>query len=338
MPPKEQHRTQRTGWLRASVLGANDGVISTASLLLGVAAAHTAHSGIMIAGVSGLVAGALAMAAGEYVSVSSQADTELADLALERKGLEANETFEHEELAAIYVKRGLELRLAKEVAEQLMAHDALAAHARDELGISDTLAARPLQAALASAISFVVGGAVPLLTAVVAPEATLPFFVGGLSLAFLPVLGGLAARAGGASVTVGAVRVLFWGALAMGLTAEAGALFGGTPFEDGQIIPSHAPQNFQWSDAVLPKLAHGNVPMPFGLNELNPGPQACLSDSCQAFSTLTCSNALNLSDTFSITQFPETGKHSREQKPCCPRQKNHACVNLGPSACKKIRH
>jgi VIT1/CCC1 family predicted Fe2+/Mn2+ transporter len=149
----------------------------------------------MIAGVSGLVAGALAMAAGEYVSVSSQADTEQADLALERKGLEANETFEHEELAAIYVKRGLDLRLAKEVAEQLMAHDALAAHARDELGISDILAARPLQAALASAVSFVVGGAVPLLTAVVAPEAKLPFFVGGLSLAFLPVLGGLAARA-----------------------------------------------------------------------------------------------------------------------------------------------
>ena len=335
MPPKEQHRTQRTGWLRASVLGANDGVMSTASLLLGVAAAHTAHSGIMIAGVSGLVAGALAMAAGEYVSVSSQADTEQADLALERKGLEANETFEHEELAAIYVKRGLDLRLAKEVAEQLMAHDALAAHARDELGISDILAARPLQAALASAVSFVVGGAVPLLTAVVAPDATLPFFVGGLSLAFLPILGGLAARAGGANVTVGAVRVLFWGALTMGLTTEAGALFGGTPLEDSQIIASHEPQNFQWSDAVLPKLAHSNVPMPFGLTELNPGFQACLSDSCQAFSTLTCSNALNLSDTFSITQFHATWHHSREPKLA---RKRRACLNLGPTACEKIRH
>jgi vacuolar iron transporter family protein len=144
MPPKEQHRTQRTGWLRASVLGANDGVMSTASLLLGVAAAHAAHSSIIIAGVSGVVAGAMAMAAGEYVSVSSQADTERADLALERKGLEANEIYEREELAEIYVKRGLDLRLAKEVAEQLMARDALAAHARDELGISDTLAARPL--------------------------------------------------------------------------------------------------------------------------------------------------------------------------------------------------
>jgi VIT1/CCC1 family predicted Fe2+/Mn2+ transporter len=155
MPPKEQHHTQRTGWLRASVLGANDGVMSIASLLLGVAAAHAAHSGIMIAGLSGLVAGA--MAAGEYVSVSSQADTEKADLALERKELETNETFEREELAAIYVKRGLDLRLAKEVAEQLMAEDGLAAHARDELGITDTLAAPPFQAALASAISFVVG-------------------------------------------------------------------------------------------------------------------------------------------------------------------------------------
>ena len=284
MPPKEQHRTQRTGWLRASVLGANDGVMSTASLLLGVAAAHAAHSGIMIAGVSGLVAGAMAMAAGEYVSVSSQADTEQADLELERKGLEANGTFEHEELAAIYVKRGLDLRLAEEVAEQLMAHDALAAHARDELGISDTLAARPLQAALASAVSFVVGGAVPLLTAVVAPEATLPFFVGGLSLAFLPVLGGLAARAGGASVIVGAVRVLFWGALAMGLTAEAGALFGGTPpLEDSQIIASHEPQSFEWSYAVLPKLAQSNVPMPFGLNDLSPDPQSMSRKSCYFF-------------------------------------------------------
>ena len=287
MPPKEQHHTQRTGWLRASVLGANDGVMSIASLLLGVAAAHAAHGAIMIVGLSGLVAGAMAMAAGEYVSVSSQADTEKADLALERKGLETNDTFEREELAAIYVKRGLDLRLAKEVAEQLMARDALAAHARDELGITDTLAARPFQAALASAISFVVGGVVPLLTAVVAPEATLPFLVGGLSLAFLPVLGGLAARAGGASVTVGAVRVLFWGALAMGLTAEVGALFGapGQRLEDGQIIANHEPQSFEWSFGigVLPTLAQINMPMPLALNELNPSPTACLSNSCKPF-------------------------------------------------------
>jgi vacuolar iron transporter family protein len=327
MPPKEQHRTQRTGWLRASVLGANDGVMSTASLVLGVAAAHAAHNGIMIAGVSGLVAGAMAMAAGEYVSVSSQSDTERADLALERRGLEENEIVEREELAEIYVERGLDLRLAKEVAQQLMAHDALAAHARDELGISDTLAARPLQAALASAASFIVGGAVPLLTALVAPEATLPFFVGGLSLAFLPFLGGLAARAGGASVTVGALRVLFWGALAMGLTTQVGALFG-TPSdhpEDSQIIASHEPQIFDLSygTAVIPRLAQSNVPMPFSLNELSVNPKACPSDGGQAFSALTCSNVLNLSDTFSTAHFHTTWHDSGNPKLARKRRARH---------------
>jgi VIT1/CCC1 family predicted Fe2+/Mn2+ transporter len=225
MPRQEQHRTQRTSWLRAAVLGANDGIVSTASLLLGVAAAHGTRGGILAAGVSGLVAGAMAMAAGEYVSVSSQADTEQADLAIERKGLEADEESEREELARIYMKRGLDAGLAKEVAEQLMAHDAIGAHARDELGISETLKARPLQAALASAASFTVGAGMPLLTAVVVPDRSLIPFVGGVSLVFLALLGGLAARVGGARVTIGAVRVLFWGALAMGLTAGVGSLF-----------------------------------------------------------------------------------------------------------------
>jgi vacuolar iron transporter family protein len=310
MPPKEQHRTQRTGWLRASVLGANDGVMSTASLVLGIAAAHAAHHEIMIAGVSGLVAGAMAMAAGEYVSVSSQADTERADLALERKGLEANKIFEHEELAQIYVERGLDVRLAREVAEQLMTRDALAAHARDELGITDTLAARPLQAALASATSFIAGGAVPLLTALLAPEATLAFFVGGLSLAFLPFLGGLAARAGGASVIVGALRVLSWGVLAMGLTTQVGALFG-TPSEyrrDSQFVASPEPDifNLSYSTAVIPRLAQSNVPMPFSLNELSMSPKSCPSDNWQVSSNLTCSNALNLVDAFSRPPFHTT--------------------------------
>jgi vacuolar iron transporter family protein len=224
---KEHHRTHRTGWLRAAVLGANDGIVSTASLLLGVAAAHATHSGILIAGVSGLVAGAMAMAAGEYVSVSSQADTERADLAIESEGLEADERSEREELAQIYVERGLESGLATEVAKQLMEHDALGAHARDELGISETLKARPLQAALASAGSFTVGAALPLLTALVLPNTGLMVpYVGGVSLFFLAALGGLAARAGGAPVIVGAVRVLLWGALAMGSTTGIGALLG----------------------------------------------------------------------------------------------------------------
>jgi vacuolar iron transporter family protein len=226
MPHDEHHRTHRTGWLRAAVLGANDGIVSTASLLLGVAAAHSPHSGILLAGTAGLVAGAMAMAAGEYVSVSSQSDTEQADLVLERKGLEQDEEAEREELAAIYVERGLDAKLAKEVAHQLMVHDALGAHARDELGISAALRARPSQAAAASGASFMVGAAMPLLTALVAPESELIPLVAGTSLAFLAILGGVAAKVGGASVAVGTLRVLFWGALAMALTAAVGAWFG----------------------------------------------------------------------------------------------------------------
>ncbi len=224
--PKELHHTTRIGWLRAAVLGANDGIVSTSSLVLGVAAAHATHSNIVIAGVAGLVAGAMSMAAGEYVSVHSQADTEEAELNLERAELRANEKGEHKELTAIYVARGLEPALARQVAKQLMAHDALGAHARDELGISDTLRARPLQAALASAGSFAVGAAMPLLVTVAAPAAGLIPLVSATSLVFLALLGGLAARAGGAGVTIGAIRVTFWGALAMALTAGVGWLFG----------------------------------------------------------------------------------------------------------------
>ncbi len=226
MPRKEFHRTQRTGWLRAAVLGANDGVVSTASLLVGVASAHGPYAGVLLAGIAGLVAGAMAMAAGEYVSVSSQADTERADLSLERQGLDTDDAGEHQELAEIYIKRGLNATLAQEVAEQLMAYDALGAHARDELGISEILKARPLQAALASAGSFILGAAMPLLTAIVVPEAQLIPLVAVTSLAFLALLGGVAARVGGASMIRGAARVLFWGALAMGLTAGVGILFG----------------------------------------------------------------------------------------------------------------
>jgi vacuolar iron transporter family protein len=223
---RERHRTERLGWLRAAVLGANDGIVSTASLVLGVAAAHAGHGSVMVAGVAGLVAGAMSMAAGEYVSVHSQADTERADIERERKELKADDPGERKELAAIYVGRGLDPALAKQVADQLMAHDALGAHARDELGISETLSARPIQAALASAASFAAGAGMPLLVAALAPEASLIPVVSGTSLVFLALLGGLAARAGGASVTVGATRVTFWGALAMGLTAGAGTLFG----------------------------------------------------------------------------------------------------------------
>ena len=223
---RERHRTERIGWLRAAVLGANDGIVSTASLVVGVAAAHAAHGEVLVAGVAGLVAGAMSMAAGEYVSVSSQADTEKADLSRERKELDSDEPFEREELASIYVKRGLDPLLAKQVAEQLMAHDALAAHARDELGISESLTARPVQAALASAGTFAVGAAMPLLTVLVTPESRLVPAVSGISLIFLAALGVLAARAGGAPVMKSAVRVAFWGALAMGLTAAVGALFG----------------------------------------------------------------------------------------------------------------
>jgi VIT1/CCC1 family predicted Fe2+/Mn2+ transporter len=222
----ERHRTERIGWLRAAVLGANDGIVSTASLVLGVAAAHATHSSIVVAGVAGLVAGAMSMAAGEYVSVHSQADTEKADIELERKELKSDDAGEHKELAAIYVGRGLDPALAKQVADQLMAHDALGAHVRDELGISQALGARPIQAALASAASFAVGAAMPLLVTLLSPEASLIFLVSGTSLVFLALLGGVAAHAGGAPLTVGAMRVTFWGALAMGLTAGVGALFG----------------------------------------------------------------------------------------------------------------
>jgi vacuolar iron transporter family protein len=223
---RERHRAGRTGWLRASVLGANDGLLSTASLVLGVAAAHATHSNVLVAGIAGLVAGSMSMAAGEYVSVHSQADTEQADLALERAELKADDQGEHKELMAIYVGRGLKPALAKQVAEQLMDHDALGAHARDELGISETFRARPIQAALASAGSFAVGAAMPLLVAALAPAAGLIFLVAGTSLLFLALLGGLAAGAGGAGVAMGAMRVTFWGALAMALTAGVGWLFG----------------------------------------------------------------------------------------------------------------
>jgi VIT1/CCC1 family predicted Fe2+/Mn2+ transporter len=226
MPHGERHRTERIGWLRAAVLGANDGIVSTASLVLGVAASDATHASILIAGVAGLVAGAMSMAAGEYVSVHSQADTEQADLDRERKELKADDQGEHRELAAIYVGRGLDAELAKKVADQLMAHDALGAHARDELGISDRQKARPIQAALASACSFSVGAALPLSVAAVAPAGALLATVSVTSLIFLALLGALAARAGGASVSVGAMRVTFWGALAMAVTSGIGALFG----------------------------------------------------------------------------------------------------------------
>lgn len=226
MTHRERHRTERIGWLRAAVLGANDGIVSTASLVVGVAAAHATGHEILVTGIAGLVAGAMSMAAGEYVSVSSQADTEQADLARERKELATDQPAEHAELAGIYVHRGLDPTLAKQVAEQLMAHDALGAHARDELGISESLSARPVQAAFASAGTFAVGAAMPLLTVVISPVTYLIPFVAGSSLLFLAILGGLAAFAGGASATKGALRVTFWGALAMALTAGVGAIFG----------------------------------------------------------------------------------------------------------------
>jgi len=222
----ERHRTERIGWLRAAVLGANDGIVSTASLVVGVAAAHAASNDILVAGVAGLVAGAMSMAAGEYVSVSSQADTEQADIERERKELATDDPLEREELAAIYMKRGLDAALAKQVADQLMAHDALGAHARDELGISDALSARPIQAAFASAGTFAVGAAMPLITVLVTPTGALIPVVIGTSILFLALLGGFGAHAGGAPVTKAAVRVTFWGALAMALTAAVGWLFG----------------------------------------------------------------------------------------------------------------
>jgi VIT1/CCC1 family predicted Fe2+/Mn2+ transporter len=226
MRHSERHRTHRTGWLRAAVLGANDGIVSTASLVLGVAAAGAGTQGILVAGVAGLVAGAMSMAAGEYVSVSSQADTERADLTRESKELAENPGQEHAELMAIYVKRGLDETLASNVATQLMTHDALAAHGRDELGISDTLAAQPVQAALASAGTFAVGAVLPLLMVLVIPVSALMWGLAGSSLFFLALLGLLAARVGGAPVIASVARVTFWGALAMALTAGVGALFG----------------------------------------------------------------------------------------------------------------
>jgi VIT1/CCC1 family predicted Fe2+/Mn2+ transporter len=222
----ERHRTAHIGWLRAAVLGANDGIISTASLVLGVAAAHGTHGSILIAASASLVAGAMSMAAGEYVSVHSQADTERADLSRERAELASNDTAERQELTAIYVGRGLDPSLASQVADQLMAHDALGAHARDELGISETQRAQPIQAAFASAASFAVGAILPLLVTVLAPQAWLIVTVSGTSLLFLAILGAVAARTGGAPMITGSARVAFWGALAMAVTAGVGLAFG----------------------------------------------------------------------------------------------------------------
>lgn len=227
MSQSEIHKTDRIGWLRAAVLGANDGIISIASLLLGVAAAHADTHSILLTGIAGLVAGAMSMATGEYVSVSSQADTEQADVEIERKELARNPDAEHKELTAIYVKRGLDQQLASTVAAQLMAHDALGTHKRDELGITDSLGARPLQAALASAASFSVGAALPLIVVLLAPLSMLIWSISASSLLFLALLGALAAWVGGGSMRISAFRVTFWGALAMGLTAGAGAMFGG---------------------------------------------------------------------------------------------------------------
>jgi VIT1/CCC1 family predicted Fe2+/Mn2+ transporter len=228
MRHREQHRSGRTGWLRAAVLGANDGIVSTASLVVGVAAAAASRNDILLAGVAGLVAGAFSMAAGEYVSVSSQADTEAADLARERRELAEDLPAEERELAGIYVRRGLEPELAHTVALQLMAHDALGAHARDELGLTETGAARPVQAALASAATFALGAALPIVAVLLAPQAVVGRVVAATSLISLAVLGALAARAGGASPWLGAARVTFWGALAMAATAAVGSIFGTT--------------------------------------------------------------------------------------------------------------
>jgi VIT1/CCC1 family predicted Fe2+/Mn2+ transporter len=223
---KEHHHTDRIGWLRAAVLGANDGILSTSSLVLGVAAAQATHRNLLIAGMAGLVAGAMSMAAGEYVSVHSQADTERADLDIERVELKTDDKGEHKELAAIYIARGIDPALAKQVAQQLMAHDALGAHARDELGISKKLRPRPIQAALSSAGSFALGALMPLLVTAIAPVQGLIPLVSVSSLALLALLGGLAARVGGAGVMIGAIRVTFWGGLAMAMTAGIGWLFG----------------------------------------------------------------------------------------------------------------
>ncbi len=226
MTHEETHKAHRTGWLRAAVLGANDGIVSTASLIIGVTAANTSHDNIVLAGFAGLVAGAMSMAAGEFVSVSSQADTEKADLAIEEKALNENYEQEIEELADIYEERGVEPLLAKQVAEQLMAHDALGAHARDDIGISDSGNANPIQAALSSATTFTIGAALPLLLTLATTTSILIPVVACASLIFLALLGGIAAKAGGASVAIGALRVTFWGALAMVLTAAVGHVVG----------------------------------------------------------------------------------------------------------------
>jgi vacuolar iron transporter family protein len=224
--PRERHRSMRIGWLRAAVLGANDGIVSTASLVIGIAAAQSSREQVLVAGVAGLVAGAMSMAAGEYVSVSSQSDTERADLAIERAELAADPDIEREELAEIYVARGLDPTLARQVADQLMVHDALGAHAREELGFSHVITARPVQAALASAGSFAVGAAMPLFTAAVAPERGMALVIAATSLLVLGGLGGVAAGAGGAPMWRGALRVAFWGVLAMTFTALVGWAFG----------------------------------------------------------------------------------------------------------------
>lgn len=226
MRHKEKHKMDSVGWLRAGVLGANDGIVSTSSLILGVAASHANHGSILVAGVSALVAGAMSMATGEYVSVQSQADTEGAALETERVELEQNPKGEHHELTAIYVGRGLDAPLAKEVATKLMDHDALGAHARDELGITDAMSAKPLQAAFTSALSFSVGAALPLLVVVMVPEANLIPVIVGASLVFLSVLGGLAAKVGGANIKKGVFRVTFWSALSMAVAAGVGSLLG----------------------------------------------------------------------------------------------------------------
>lgn len=225
----ERHFADRIGWLRAAVLGANDGIVSTASLIVGVAAAGSSHVEVMLAGVAGLVAGAMSMAAGEYVSVSSQADTEKADLAREQYELEHSPDAELRELTGIYTRRGLEPGLARQVAEQLTAHDALGAHIRDELGLTEVHSARPIQAALASAATFAVGAALPLVVAQFSSVGDVPVFVSAASLVFLACLGALAARTGGANVLLGAARVVLWGALAMAATAWVGSLFGVAP-------------------------------------------------------------------------------------------------------------
>ena len=229
MPPhmhSENHLVKRIGWLRAAVLGANDGIVSTASLIVGVAAAASSTSAVLVAGTAGLVAGAMSMAAGEYVSVSSQSDTEQADLARERAELASQPDFEREELAQIYVQRGLDPNLAYQVADQLMAKDALGTHARDELGMSEVTAARPIQAAFTSAATFAAGAALPLLAALLLPRSILVVGVSAASLLFLALLGAIGARAGGATVGKAMLRVTFWGAIAMALTAGIGALFG----------------------------------------------------------------------------------------------------------------